>query len=52
MPDLSSCKLNQIPDAVFMLMKNSELVSCNLSDNLLKRLPVKFTNVFTTLIGW
>merc|ERR1712013_658590 len=37
--DLSDCQLQQVPDAIFMLMQNTSLVSCNLSHNRISSLP-------------
>jgi Leucine-rich repeat (LRR) protein len=39
--DLSQCQLTQLPDAVFLLMKNVSLSSCNLSGNLIQKIPAK-----------
>jgi len=44
--DLANCKLTQIPNAVFMILKASQLevpsiCYCDLSFNFLKRLPMK-----------
>merc|ERR1712037_66247 len=37
--DLSDCQLQQVPDAIFMLMQNTSLVSCNLSHNVINEIP-------------
>merc|ERR1712013_974416 len=37
--DLSDCQLQQVPDAIFMLMQNTSLVSCNLSHNAFIQMP-------------
>merc|ERR1711974_568169 len=37
--DLSDCQLQQVPDAIFMLMQNTSLVSCNLSHNVIIKMP-------------
>ncbi|XP_016995123.1 leucine-rich repeat-containing protein 20 isoform X1 [Drosophila takahashii] len=47
--DLSSCELMQIPDAVYHLMRNTELVTCNLSGNVLKSVSPKFSQKFSTI---
>ncbi|XP_005100295.1 leucine-rich repeat-containing protein 20 [Aplysia californica] len=47
--DLSACQLTQMPDAVFLLMKNTVLQSCNLAENLLRKIPPKFPRAFTSL---
>jgi len=39
--DLSQCQLTQLPDAVFLLMKNVSLNSFNISGNLLQKIPAK-----------
>ncbi|GFN79871.1 leucine-rich repeat-containing protein [Plakobranchus ocellatus] len=47
--DLSGCDLFQIPDAVFLLMRSTELQTCNLSQNLIKRIPSKLSAKFSAL---
>ncbi|XP_033171331.1 leucine-rich repeat-containing protein 20 isoform X1 [Drosophila mauritiana] len=47
--DLSSCELMQIPDAVYHLMRNTELITCNLSGNVLKSVSPKFSQKFSTI---
>ena len=44
--DLSNCQLTQVPDAVFLLMKNVNIHSCNLSNNLITKIPPKLPNNF------
>ncbi|XP_069982820.1 leucine-rich repeat-containing protein 20-like isoform X2 [Penaeus vannamei] len=44
--DLSECQLCQVPDAVFHLMRNTPLTTCNLSGNLLSKIPPKFALKF------
>jgi len=39
--DLSQCQLTQLPDAVFLLMKNVALNSFNISGNLIQKIPAK-----------
>eukprot|EP00088_Acartia_fossae_P031861 TRINITY_DN3265_c0_g1_i2.p1 TRINITY_DN3265_c0_g1~~TRINITY_DN3265_c0_g1_i2.p1 ORF type:complete len:245 (-),score=80.58 TRINITY_DN3265_c0_g1_i2:69-803(-) len=39
--DLSGCQLMQMPDAVFHLMRNTALVTCNLSNNVITKIPPK-----------
>ncbi|KAG8185894.1 hypothetical protein JTE90_028894 [Oedothorax gibbosus] len=47
--DLSECELMSFPDAVYLLMRDTQLVSCDLSRNafakLPPQLPAKFTHV-------
>lgn len=43
--------MTQIPDAVYFLMNNTEIESCSLSQNLLKRIPSKFIINFPCLKG-
>ncbi|XP_052068552.1 leucine-rich repeat-containing protein 40-like [Mytilus californianus] len=45
--DLSECGLTQIPDAVYMMMKDITVQSCDLSQNLLQSLPKKFCSKFS-----
>ncbi|KAH8408874.1 hypothetical protein KR009_002979 [Drosophila setifemur] len=47
--DLSKCELMLIPDAVYHLMRNTELQSCNLSGNVLKSVTPKFSQKFSAL---
>ncbi|KAL5017928.1 hypothetical protein ScPMuIL_003650 [Solemya velum] len=47
--DLSACELTQIPQAVFFMMKNTVVKTCDLSHNLLKKLPSKFFIAFPRL---
>ncbi|KAK7111899.1 hypothetical protein V1264_011452 [Littorina saxatilis] len=49
--DLSECELVHVPDAVFMLMRNAalEVEVCNLSANVLRRLPAKLAIKFSNL---
>jgi len=45
--DLSDCQLTQIPDAVFHLMRHTVLEQCNLSTNVLTKIPPKFAVKFS-----
>merc|ERR1711990_70203 len=47
--DLSDCQLQQVPDAIFMLMQNTSLVSCNLSHNVINKIPAKLAIKWTLL---
>ncbi|XP_017063584.1 leucine-rich repeat-containing protein 20 isoform X2 [Drosophila eugracilis] len=47
--DLSNCELMQVPEAVYHLMRNTELVTCNLSGNVLKSVSPKFSQKFSTI---
>eukprot|EP00092_Neocalanus_flemingeri_P038122 GFUD01041492.1.p1 GENE.GFUD01041492.1~~GFUD01041492.1.p1 ORF type:complete len:208 (-),score=67.81 GFUD01041492.1:207-830(-) len=47
--DLSFCSLMQVPDAVFFLMKASEVLTCNLSGNLITKISPKFGSCFIHL---
>ncbi|RUS90115.1 hypothetical protein EGW08_002157 [Elysia chlorotica] len=47
--DLSGCNLTQIPEAVFLLMRSTTLLTCNLSQNLMKRIPSKLPSKFSSL---
>ncbi|KAH8301014.1 hypothetical protein KR044_011488 [Drosophila immigrans] len=47
--DLSQCELMQIPDAVYHLMRNTELKTCNFSGNVLKRVTPKFALKFSAI---
>jgi len=47
--DLSGCQLMQMPDAVFHLMRNTSLVTCNLSNNVITKIPPKLPLNFTLI---
>merc|ERR1711953_1340004 len=47
--DLSECQLTQIPDAIFLLMKNTSLQSCNLAGNLITKIPTKLATSFSLM---
>lgn len=49
--DLSDCQLTKIPDEVFDLVKDAKLKSCDLSRNVLRKLPPKFSVEFSLLTG-
>lgn len=49
--DLSECQLVQVPDAVYHLMRNTELKSCDLSSNVIKKIPPKFAVKFNLITG-
>jgi Leucine-rich repeat (LRR) protein len=48
--DLSDCQLQQIPDAVFLLMANTTLTSCNLAHNVISKIPAKLAMKFINLM--
>lgn len=41
----------QIPDAVYHLMRDTELQTCNLSGNVLKKVTPKFALKFNAITG-
>jgi len=47
--DLSGCQLTQVPDAIFLLMKNVTLNSCNLAGNLITKIPTKLAINFSSI---
>ncbi|EDV33570.1 uncharacterized protein Dana_GF21583, isoform A [Drosophila ananassae] len=47
--DLSKCELMQIPDAVYHLMRNTQLQTCDLSGNVLKSVLPKFSIKFSAI---
>ncbi|XP_022208798.1 leucine-rich repeat-containing protein 20 isoform X2 [Drosophila obscura] len=47
--DLSECQLMTLPDAVYHLMRNTVLQTCNLSGNDLKSITPKFTQKFSAI---
>ncbi|XP_055295368.1 leucine-rich repeat-containing protein 20 isoform X2 [Sitodiplosis mosellana] len=48
-PHLSECQLVQVPDAVYHLMRNTELKTCDLSSNVIKKIPPKFAMKFSLI---
>lgn len=49
--DLSGCELMHVPDAVYHLMRNTELKTCDLSSNVIRKIPPKFSAKFSLLTG-
>lgn len=49
--DLSDCQLMQVPDAIYFMMKNTKLTACNLSSNVLTKIPPKFPAKFSLITG-
>ncbi|KAM7347135.1 leucine rich repeat containing protein 20 sclp isoform 2-T2 [Cochliomyia hominivorax] len=47
--DLSECELMQIPEAVYHLMRNTELKTCDLSGNVIKVISPKFAIKFSLI---
>uniref|UniRef100_A0A182INR8 Leucine-rich repeat-containing protein 20 n=1 Tax=Anopheles atroparvus TaxID=41427 RepID=A0A182INR8_ANOAO len=45
--DLSECELIQVPDAVYHLMRNTELKTCDLSGNVITKISPKFAVKFS-----
>jgi len=41
----------QIPDAIYLLMQNTRLVACDLSNNVISKLPAKFAERFPSITG-
>jgi len=50
-PDLSECQLMQVPDAVYHLLRNTTLTSCNLASNVISKIPAKFPSKFSYITG-
>ncbi|KAF5295571.1 hypothetical protein FQR65_LT10434 [Abscondita terminalis] len=48
--DLSNCQLMQVPDAVYHLMRHTELKTCDLSDNVITKIPPKFATKFSLIM--
>ncbi len=49
--DLSDCQLIQVPDAIYFMMKDNPLTACNLSSNVITKIPAKFPLKFSLLTG-
>lgn len=47
--DLSECQLTQVPDAIFLLMKNTSLQTCSLAGNLITKIPTKLAVSFSLI---
>ncbi|XP_050312537.1 leucine-rich repeat-containing protein 40-like isoform X2 [Anthonomus grandis grandis] len=47
--DLSNCQLMQVPDAVYHLMRHTELRTCDLSENVITKIPPKFAVKFNLI---
>jgi len=47
--DLSECQLMQIPDAVFHLMRSTELHACTIAHNVISKIPPKLCLNFTSV---
>lgn len=47
--DLSECELIQVPDAVYHLMRHTELKSCDLSSNVITKISPKFAVKFSLI---
>merc|ERR1711894_91371 len=49
--DLSSCKLVQVPDALYFMIeeRNIEITACNLSSNVIKKIPPKLPTKFNMI---
>jgi hypothetical protein len=44
--DLSDCQLIHVPDAIYLMMKDTQLTACNLSSNVITKIPSKFPAKF------
>ncbi|CAH0558693.1 unnamed protein product [Brassicogethes aeneus] len=47
--NLSDCQLMQVPDAVYHLMRHTELKICDLSNNVITKIPPKFAIKFSLI---
>jgi len=47
--DLSECQLMQVPEAVFHLMRNTSLKTCDLSFNVITKIPPKLGSKFSCI---
>merc|ERR1712158_287174 len=49
--DLSGCKLIQVPDALYFMIeeRNIEVTACNLSSNVIKKIPPKLPSKFSLI---
>merc|ERR1711978_449781 len=49
MGDLSECELTQVPDAICYMMRDTPLTACNLSSNVIMKIPPKFPDKFNCI---
>ncbi|EDS31539.1 conserved hypothetical protein [Culex quinquefasciatus] len=49
--NLSECELIQVPDAVYHLMRHTELKTCDLSGNVITKISPKFAVKFSLITG-
>ncbi|KAF2366550.1 Leucine-rich repeat [Trinorchestia longiramus] len=47
--NLSECQLVTVPDAVYHLLRNTTLVSCNLASNVISKISPKFATKFSCI---
>lgn len=47
--DLSDCSLMQVPDAIFLLMRNTNLKTCDLSSNVITKIPPQIAFKFSCI---
>lgn len=47
--DLSECQLMHVPDGVYHLMRNTIVLWCNLSSNVIRKIPPKFVIKFSNI---
>ncbi|XP_003740713.1 leucine-rich repeat-containing protein 20 [Galendromus occidentalis] len=47
--DLSACSLVSFPDAVYLLLRDTVVLHCDLSDNGLRKIPPKLARKFTNI---
>jgi Leucine-rich repeat (LRR) protein len=45
--DLSNCQLMQVPDAIYFMMRNTPLIACDLSSNVITKIPSKLPTKFS-----
>ncbi|CAH0553283.1 unnamed protein product [Brassicogethes aeneus] len=48
--NLSNCTLKQVPDAVYHLLRNVEIKTCDFSENVLSKITPKFVLNFSSLM--
>ncbi|XP_060071493.1 leucine-rich repeat-containing protein 20-like [Ylistrum balloti] len=47
--DLTNCGLMKVPDAIYIFLKHTPVLSCSFSKNQLKRIPPRFPVTFKTV---
>ncbi|XP_074648451.1 uncharacterized protein LOC141903946 [Tubulanus polymorphus] len=47
--DLSDCYLQSVPDAIFLMLRQTNVIGCSLARNTIRKVPPKLGKLFTNL---